>query len=176
MNCEKLISAGFSFDCAAELNGGINEILLLNKAEIKTAVKTGNQVVITMATGKKGYVVEVYKQGAQSTVAIKENEVAPNRSTHVVNFTAYGRDAATEETIQQVLNGRFVAVIKSKTTGVYEVYGLDSGLVCTGNDADSNANAGLTKLTLSTPDDTLGDTRYFLANDAAYEALKVVAS
>lgn len=173
--CDTLLSADFTFDCDSDRSSGLEEIALINKADIKTIAKTGNSVQITLMTGKKANKAQVYKNSAGATVAGKINDTAPSRLAFTAFFTAFERNAETAAALRAVRNGRFVMVCKSKQ-GTYEAYGIDAGLEFSNQEKDTNANSGMTKVTLVTPETSIGDDEYYLADNAAFIALFVPAS
>lgn len=176
MACNTALLYDFDFDCNADMSSGLMEMAVINKDDIKTAVKTGNGVAITLKTGKKANKITVYKKSAGYTTAGKVNENAPSKLSFNVFFTSYKKAKEEAAALSSIRNGNFVIVAKLKQLDKFEVLGLDAGLEFSNQEGDSNANSGSQKVTLATPADAIGDDIYYLNDSAAYAALFVTAS
>lgn len=172
--CEGILVGDITGDCNAGTSPDLMEMLLINWDDIKTSSATEGVATITLKTGKKASVVQVSKKSAGGTEGLYTSDFAPNASTHSVSFVMWKRDAATTVQAEQIRRGKFVAVTKAKQLGVYEVWGMRAGLECSAGDRDTNAAGGTIKMTISTPEDSGGDTLYTII-ESQYEALKVAA-
>lgn len=169
--CDKLVSYDFTFDCELNLTSGVSEIALINASDIKTVTKTDGKATIALLTGKKASRIEVFKNGAGFTQAGKINDNAPSRVSYTAYFTAYNKNIPAElQALKAIRSGRFVMVIKGKDNVTYDVLGLDAFLEFTNQERDSNAAGGVRKITISTPENSLGDNEYTM-DAAAYTAL-----
>lgn len=169
--CDKLVSYDFTFDCESNLTSGVAEIALINASDIKTVTKTGSKATIALLTGKKASKIEVFKNGAGFTSAGKINDNAPSRLSFTAFFTAYNKSTDLElAALKALRSGRFVMVIKGKDNTTYDVVGLDAFLEFSNQERDSNAAGGVRKVTLVTPENSLGDNEYTM-DAAAYTAL-----
>lgn len=169
--CDKLVDFDFTFDCEQNLTAGVAEIALINASYIKTVTKTGSKAAIALLTGKKANKIEVFKNGAGYTKAGKINDNAPSRLSFTAFFTAYNKSADLEiAALKAIRSGRFVVVMKGKDLGTYDVLGVDAFMEFSNMEQDSNANGGVKKVTLITPENSLGDNEYTM-DAAAYTAL-----
>lgn len=140
-SCDALLAANIGVDCDNPMVGGLEEIgVLINFSDIDFDASTRdetnkNLVTLALKSGKKGF--SVYQHGNQpfngTNTAFAANAYY-NKFTKTVSFVVYDHSADTSnKIIDQLANGTFVAVIKSRYAGSdgkskYEVYGFDGGL------------------------------------------------
>lgn len=173
--CENILTPlvdGNVFDCDAQGGGLLAELIILNKSDISGIAWGANEAAtITMVSGKKGAVHEVFKSSHGAESAIKVNENAPNRQSHSVSIRFHNRGGATSATVRKMLNGLFVVITKSKSGGYYEVWGAIAGLEATAQSKNTNENNGTDSVTLATPESSNGD-RLGYITEVQYNALK----
>ena len=145
-------------DCDAGATG-IEELLLINYSEIIFRSLTAGQATLTLSSGGKAILVESNKKGVNASSEARVNDNAPAGLADTVTFTIYGKGKDSADTVNRILNGRFVAVAKMKETNVYRVYGLVYGLTMSAYTEEANANGGFTTITLSTPENVIGEQR-----------------
>lgn len=148
-------------------------MLLINFADIASKSIADGIATITLAAGAKAVLVESNKKGVNATEEIKQNDNAPTALTQAVTFTLYQGDANGTVIVNQILNGTFLALVKTKA-GRIRAYGYNYGLGATAISEDMNANGGFTTITLSTPENVIGETRLSFA-DASYNTLRAAA-
>lgn len=172
MGCLSKLNKAILVDCGGGATG-VAEMLLINFADIATKGVTDGIATITLASGAKAVLVESNKKGVNATEALKQNDNAPTALTQAVTFTLYQGNANGTLIVNQILNGAFVALVKTKA-GSRRVYGFNYGLSMSEFSEDLNANGGFTTITLSTSENVIGEARVSFA-DADYNTLRAAA-
>lgn len=150
---------------------GIEELLLINYSEIASKDLSAGQATLTLASGGKAILVESNKKGVNASSEARINDNAPAALADTVTFTIYGKGEGSADTVNRILNGRFVAVAKMKEKNVFRVYGLVYGLTMSAYTEEANANGGFTTITLSTPENVIGEQRAHF-NPTTYATLR----
>lgn len=153
---------------------GIEELLLINYSEIASKGLTAGQATLTLTSGGKAILVESNKKGVNASSEARINDNAPAGLADTVTFTIYSKDQNSADIVNRILNGRFVAVAKMKEKNVYRVYGLVYGLTMSAYAEEANANGGFTTITLSTPENVIGEQRAHF-DPAVYSTLRTGA-
>lgn len=153
---------------------GISEMLLINFADIATKSIAGQVATITLVGSAKPVLVEGNKKGVNATEGLKQNDNAPTALTQAVVFTVYDKGDTSAAIVNAVLNGTFLAIAKPKEVGSNRVYGYNYGLVTTAITQDLNANGAYTTITLSTPENVVGESRVNMTV-TAYNTLRAAA-
>lgn len=158
MGCISNITGAITYDC---LGGavGIADLLLINYSDIQSISIANGIATITLTVSGKVIRVASIRKGANATEAQRINENAPNALEQSVNFTVYKKTSAENVFINTILNSRLVAVAKMVETGVYRIYGCNYGLEVSGLKESANDNGGYTAITLTTPENVLGEAR-----------------
>ncbi len=172
MGCLSKLNKAILVDCDGGATG-IAEMLLINFADIATKGNTDGVATITLASSAKAVLVESNKKGVNATEEVKQNDNAPTALTQAVTFTLYQGNANGTQIVNQILNGTFLAITKTKA-GRTRVYGFNYGLTLSALTEDMNANGGFTTITLSTPENVIGEMRVSFA-DASYTTLRNAA-
>lgn len=172
MGCLNKLNKAILVDCDGGATG-VAEMLLINFADIASKSIANGMATITLAASAKAVLVESNKKGVNATEEIKQNDNAPTALTQAVTFTMYQGNAYGAIIVNQILNGTFLALVKTKT-GKHRVYGCNYGLSMSAFSEDLNANGGFTTITLSTPENVIGETRALFA-DASYNTLRAAA-
>lgn len=160
-------------DCDAGATG-IEELLLINYSEIASKDLTAGQATLTLAIGGKAILVESNKKGVNASSEARINDNAPAALADSVTFTIYSKDQNSADIVNRILNGRFVAVAKMKEKNIYRVYGLVYGLNMSAYTEEANANGGFTTITLTTPENVIGEQRAHF-NPTTYTTLRTGA-
>jgi hypothetical protein len=160
-------------DCDAGATG-IEELLLINYSEIASKGLTAGQATLTLASGGKAILVESNKKGVNASSEARINDNAPAALADSVTFTIYSKDQNSADIVNRILNGRFVAVAKMKEKNIYRVYGLVYGLNMSAYTEEANANGGFTTITLTTPENVIGEQRAHF-NPTTYTTLRTGA-
>lgn len=172
MGCLSKLNKAILVDCDGGATG-VAEMLLINFADIATKGVTDGVATITLASGAKAVLVESNKKGVNATEEVKQNDNAPTALTQAVTFTLYQGNPTGTVIVNQILNGTFLAIVKTKA-GNIRVYGTNYGLTLSAFTEDMNANGGFTTITLSTPENVIGESRVSFA-DASYNTLRAAA-
>ena len=158
MGCISKLNRAILVDCNAGATG-IEELLLINYSDISSKSISAGQATLTVFDGSKAILVESNKKGVNASSEARVNDNAPAALADSVTFTIYGKDKNSADTVNRILNGRFVAVAKMKEKNIYRVYGLVYGLNMSAYTEEANANGGFTTITLSTPENVIGEQR-----------------
>lgn len=160
-------------DCDAGATG-IEELLLINYSEIASKDLSAGQATLTLSSGGKAILVESNKKGVNASSEARVNDNAPAALADSVTFTIYGKDKNSADIVNRILNGRFAAVAKMKEKNVFRVYGLAYGLTMSAYTEEANANGGFTTITLTTPENVIGEQRAHF-NPTTYTTLRTGA-
>lgn len=158
MGCISNIAGAITYDC---LGGavGIADLMLINYPDIQSvAINKGEATVTLTSTGKPVRVASIRK-GANATEAVRSNENAPNALEQSVNFTVYKKSKVEADFVNMIINSRLVAVAKMIENGVYRIFGCNHGLEVSALEESANENGGFTIITISTPENVLGEAR-----------------
>lgn len=172
MGCLNKLDRAILVDCDGGATG-VAEMLLVNFADIAAKSVSNSVATITLAAGAKAVLVESNKKGVNATEEIKTNDNAPTALMQAVTFTVYQGNADGTRIVNQILNGTFLALVKTKA-GQFRAYGYNYGLSMSAFSEDLNANGGFTTITLSTSENVIGETRLSFA-DASYNTLRAAA-
>lgn len=172
MGCLNKLNKAILVDCDGGATG-VAEMLLINFADIASKNIADGVAYVDLAASTKAVLVESNKKGVNATEEIKENDNAPTALTQAVTFTLYQGDVNGTLIVNQILNGTFLALVKTKA-GRIRAYGYNYGLNATAISEDLNANGGFTTITLSTSENVIGETRLSFA-DVKYNVLRAEA-
>lgn len=144
---------------------GVKNIYLMHTEDVTLTASEYSTTVLnaSFASGRNAILVEGYKQNIQITSAIRTTDVSA-KLDFSVTFKLAGRDVAAVSCVRSLLSGKFY-VLAEYQDGTYSFIGFTSPLECSGMDTDSNANAGLTTVTLAAPEGSAGN--YLMAAAAA---------
>lgn len=172
MGCLSKLNKAILVDCDGGATG-ISEMLLINMADIATKSVADGIATITIASGAKAVLVESNKKGVNATEEIKQNDNAPTALTQAVTFTLYAKHVGGTWIVNQILNGSFLALVNYRTREK-RVFGYNYGMVLSSLSEDANANGGFTTITLSTPENVIGEMRLTFTGEG-YDALRAAA-
>lgn len=157
MGCLSKLNKAILVDCDGGATG-VAEMLLANMADVSFKSVSNGIATINLRGGAKAVLVESNKKGVNATEEVKQNDNAPTALTQAVTFTLYQGNTNGTLIVNQILNGTFLALVKTKA-GRYRVYGYNYGLSVTAISEDLNANGGFTTITLSTSENVIGEMR-----------------
>lgn len=172
MGCLNKLNKAILVDCDGGATG-VAEMLLINFSDISFKSVSSGVANVDLVSGAKAVLVESNKKGVNATEEVKQNDNAPTALTQAVTFTVYQGDVNGTLIVNQILNGTFLALVKTKA-GRIRAYGYNYGLSATAISEDLNANGGFTTITLSTSENVIGETRLNFA-DASYTTLRNAA-
>lgn len=143
MSCESIITAGIDKDCNA-LNAAIGvdkDLILVNYADFDkkaTLAASNRETTGTNIKGLKniflkfGTVQHVFEGTQFSVIPSIIPEVKEDGSgtwyQHQILFTIYSKKAKDRKTIEALAGSRVIAIAKERSTGLYELFGMDIGL------------------------------------------------
>lgn len=158
MGCISNITGAITYDC---LGGavGIADLLLINYSDVQSVAINAGEATITLVSSAKPVRVASIRKGANATEAVRSNENAPNALEQTVNFTVYKKTKVEADFVNTIINSRLVAVAKMVENGVYRIFGPNYGLEVSALEESANENGGFTAITLSTPENVLGEPR-----------------
>lgn len=166
MACIKTLNKAITYACQTG-SVGIAEMYLINFDDVTAATVDANNYItaLTIKSGAKAIPVECYKNGAKYTEALKLSDVSAGLDQSVM-FTLYSKYADPGNLIMgALLNGRFMAAIKLNDINASPIMaGYKCGLEISQADTDSNAAGGFTTITIKTPDDARGESRWSLSS------------
>lgn len=179
MACIKKLEQNVTFDCAkaAEPTSirGVEELILVNYSDISSySVDSAGLASITMATGKKGYVITSVNNSVSVSIAARNNDAIITAEEHTVVIKLIDNSGAMgvselSKLILSLRTGTFAACVMT-ATGNRLAYGLMAGLECSEIVGDS-ATDGIITITLKTPDNAGGD-RMVAITEGTYNGLK----
>ena len=162
--------------CLNKLNGnitvgctipqvGVKNIYLMHAGDVSFEYNPGTGFIATatFVAGAKSYLIEGYKQNIQVNGSLKSLDAASVMDASVtfkVQFTA-----ASSALVNTLSMGKFHVLVVFNS-GEAVVLGSNIPLECSAADFDSNSNANMVTLTLSTPEGAPGCTMLGLFNAA----------
>lgn len=158
MGCISNITGAITYDC---LSGavGIADLLLINYSDVQSVAINAGEATITLVVSARPVRVASIRKGANATEAVRSNENAPNALEQTVNFTVYKKTKVEADFVNTIINSRLVAVAKMVESGIYRIFGPNYGLEVSALEESANENGGFTAITLSTPENALGEPR-----------------
>lgn len=134
---------------------GIKEIYLMHVGDVTFGYgSTPNRIYsATFAEGAKSYKVEGYKQNIQVTGSLKSLDASATMDASVTFKVQYGTKVA--DFVRTITMGKF-HVLVIYNSGQQAILGSTVPLECSAVDFDSNANATMITITLSTPEGAAG--------------------
>ena len=179
MACIKKLEQNVTFDCAKAKEPtsmrGIEELILINYSDISSySVDSAGLASITMATGKKGYVITSVNNSVSVSIAARNNDAIITAEEHTVVIKLIDNSGAMgvselSKLILSLRTGTFAACVWA-SSGNRFAYGLMAGLECSEIVGDS-ATDGIITITLKTPDNAGGD-RMVAITEGTYKGLK----
>lgn len=172
--CANKIAKDITSNCADPLFAGhAQRGFLINKEDIASFTASDNVIsAITLATSTYAWQVEVNTKNpfGGTLTAMEEGDIR-NTFTHTVTFHIPNDGAAfRKDIVDKIVNGKFVMVIENEWQGTsgdhaFSVYGIDRGLVATGDNTEDADNGGWTFTLTESGLPTSG--KYFWATDYA---------
>ena len=175
MSCINRITEGITKDCSA-INAAIGvdkDLYLVNYEDIDIAAtkddanreiddSNGNEgglkTLIPKDSSALGGLDTIVFEGTDYSVQPSVTaEVRDNGDTwyiHTIVFTAYNKTAMARKAIEAIGSSKVIAIAKDRSTGLYEVFGLEIGLKCTAVERPYTGaqNSNFYTVTIATPD------------------------
>ena len=153
-NCLNKLSGSITVDCTIP-QVGVKDIYLMHAEDVTFTYEplTGRIKAVTFAPGTKSYKVEGYKQNIQVNGSLKSLDASASMDASVTFKVRY--DSDTTDFVSTMTTGKFY-VLARYNSDFSAILGATVPLECSAADFDSNANAGMVTITLSTPEGAAG--------------------
>lgn len=170
MSCTTSIIDGVELDCKA-LNAAIGsdkDLILVNYKDFdkEATLAIGNREIDDVNNNLDGLTSVILKTGAlQYTYKGTDYSVVPTVTPeikedgdiwyiHQILFTAYSKLAKDRKTLEELDGALVIAIVKERSTGLYEVFGIDQGLKVSSIERTyiGSQNSNFYQVTLLTPE------------------------
>lgn len=170
MSCITEIINGVELDCST-MNAAIGsdkDLILVNYKDFDKAatLAPGNREIDNLDGNLDGLTAVILKPLAIQylfkgtdysvvpTVTPEIKEDGDMWYTHQVLFTAYSKAAKDRKTLEDLDGSRVIAIVKERSTGLYEVFGIDQGLMVSSIERTytGTQNSNFYQVTLLTPE------------------------
>lgn len=170
MSCITEIVNGVELDCSTMSApiGSDKDLILVNYKDFdKTAtLAPGNREADDLNGNIEGLTSIILKSGAlqyhylgtdYSVVPTVTPEIKEDGDTwfsHQVLFTAYSKQAKDRKTLEDLDGATVIAIVKERSTGLYELFGMDQGLKVSSIERTyvGNQTSNFYQVTLLTPE------------------------
>ena len=169
--CDGLITGGIDFNCD-NYNAPIGvdkDLILVNYDEFDRIATldaanreaddtNGNEGGLTNIELKLGAVQNVFEGRDYSIVPTVTSEIRENSGDswfmHSIAFIAYNKAAKARKTLEKLAQSKVVAIVVDKSTGLYEIFGIDQGLKISAVERTyvGGQNGNFYSVTIATPD------------------------
>lgn len=153
-NCLNKLTSNITVGCTIA-PVGVKDIYLMHAEDVTFAYDPNSRRIsaVTFAPGTRSYLVEGYKQNIQVNGSLKSLDAAATMDASVTFKAQYGPETATF--VSTIVTGKFYVLVRYNSD-FSAVLGSTVPLECSAADFDSNANAGMVTITLSTPEGAAG--------------------
>jgi len=147
MSCITEIVDGVVLDCNTINSpiGSDKDLILVNYEDFdrEATLAPGNREVddlnenidgltsVILKPGAVQYVFEGTDYSVVPTVTPEIKEDGDMWYAHQLLFTSYSKLAKDRKTLEDLSNSRVIGIVKERSTGLYEVFGIDNGLMVT---------------------------------------------
>ena len=169
-DCDGLISGGIERDCKT-VNAAVGvdkDLILVNYEDFdKDATllitnrevddTNGNIAGLTNIELKIGAVQHIFEGTDYSVIPNITSEVKEDGDSwfiHSLAFTVYSKLAKDRKTLEDLAESKVIAIAKDRSTGLYELFGIDQGLKLSGLERAyvGAQNSNFYTTTIATPD------------------------
>lgn len=167
-NCTGLITGGIEKDCPT-INASVGvekDLILVNYNDFdRTATlatrevndTNGNMGGLSAIQLKEGAVQHIFEGTDYSVVPNVTTEVKENGDAwyiHSLAFMVYSKKAKDRKTLEDLGESKVVAITVDRSTGLYEIFGIDQGLKLSGLERSyvGTQNSNFYAVTIATPD------------------------
>lgn len=153
-SCLNKLSGNITVGCAIN-PVGVKAIYLMHAEDVTFAFSNVPKRVVaaTFADGTRSYLVEGYKQNIQVNGSLKSLDAAASMDASVT--FKIPQSAAGIGFVDTITTGKFCVLVMLNNADPV-VLGSTVPLECSAADFDSNANANMVTITLSTPEGAAG--------------------
>lgn len=168
--CDGIIQAGIAKNCA-DLNAAVGvdkDLILVNYDDFdKTATalagnresdatnnNQGGLSNIELKAGATQYVFEGTDYSVIPNVSSEVKEDGDSWFIHSIAFTVYSKKAADRKVLEALAGSRVIAIAVDRSTGLYELFGMDQGLKLSGLERayTGSQSSNFYTVTIATPD------------------------
>lgn len=170
MSCITEIIKGVALDCST-INAAIGsgkDLILVNYEDFdkQGTLSTSNREIdnldgnldgltsIILKTGAIQYLFKGTDYSVIPTVTPEVKEDGDMWYSHQILFTAYSKAAKDRKTLEDLDGSRVIAIVKERSTGLYELFGADQGLKVSSIERNymGSQNSNFYQVTLLTPE------------------------
>jgi hypothetical protein len=170
MNCTNIILQGITKDCNT-MNAAIGadkDLILVNYKDFdlagtllianrEVADTNGNMDGLTAIKLKLGAIQYVFEGTDYSVIPAVTPEVKEDGDVwyaHSIGFTVYSKLAKDRKTLETLGKSKVIGITKDRSTGLYELFGMEQGLRVTGLERAyvGAQNSNFYSVTIATPD------------------------
>lgn len=153
-SCLNKLNDNITVDCIIP-QVGVSEIYLMHADDVTFRYgPTPNRIEsVEFAEGAKSYKVEGYKQNIQVNGSLKSLDASATMDASVTFKVLHS--AGATDFVNTITAGKFCA-LAIYNSGEQVILGSNVPLECSAADFDSNANATMITITLSTPEGSAG--------------------
>lgn len=160
-SCLNKLIGSRTIDCTFTPVGVKNIYLMYDSDVTLTEDSFGSMKVSSFATGAFSYLIEGYKQNIQMTTSVLSMDASQKLAVSI----SFKTTVTKLNWLRSILTGSFYVMVEYQS-GVSVIVGVQSPLECSGFDYDSNGNAGMVTITLSTPEGAAGNYIMSLTEDS----------
>lgn len=169
-DCNELITSGIEKDCLTVSAAiGVDKDLILvnyedfdklatinaaNRESDNSNNNEGGLTNIELKLGATQYIFEGTDYSVIPTVTAEVKEDGNTWFLHSLAFTVYNKSAKARKTLEELANSIVVAICIDRSTGLYEIFGIDQGLKLSGVERAyvGAQTSNFYTVTLATPD------------------------
>jgi hypothetical protein len=166
--CDGLITGGIIRDCNA-VNAAVGvdkDLILVNYEDFDKTLSlalrelddtNGNEGGLSAIELKTGAVQHIFEGTDYSVIPNVTAEVKEDGDSwfiHSIAFTVYSKKAVDRKILEELGEARVVAICIDRSTGLYEIFGIDQGLKLTGLERayTGSQSSNFYTITIATPD------------------------
>ena len=180
-NCTNIILAGVEKDCKVFTHaiGADKDLILVNydDFDLDATILLANRettdanknieglTAIKLKTGAIQYIFEGTEYSVVPSIKASLREDGDTWYDHSLAFMVYSKKAKDRKTLESLGGSKVIAITVDRSTGLYELFGMQQGLKVSGIERayTGSANSNFYSVTLATPEiavvkeDTMGE-------------------
>lgn len=166
--CDGLITGGIARDCNT-LNAPVGvdkdlilvnyedfdrELTLATREQDDTNNNIGGLTAIQLKAGAVQHIFEGTDYSVIPNVTSETKEDGDSWFIHSIAFTVYSKKASDRKTLESLAGSKVIAIAIDRSTGLYEIFGIDQGLKLTGLERPytGSQSSNFYTVTIATPD------------------------
>ncbi len=166
-NYNELITRGISLDCSSIYApiGVEKDLIVANYSDLdkeatlnsretdESNENLGGLTKIVFKEGSKIYLIKGRENSIAPKVSSEEREDGKKKYTHSLSFTVFSKRAYDKKSLEKFADSRVVAITIDKSTGLYELFGIDRGLEISSisREYTGSQNSNFYSISMSTP-------------------------